>query len=77
MKILLQHLRTRLFLRNAGTWTDKVEEAHDFQHSQRVIDFVRQQQLEGVQIMVKFAEPQFDEVFPIPPVTSGFASARA
>ena len=70
MKILLQHLRTKLYLRSIGSWTAKCEEAHDFQHSQRLIDFVRDNRLEGVQIAVKFDEAEFDEVFPVPPIAS-------
>ena len=70
MKILLQHLRTKLYLRSAGSWTDKFEEAHDFQHSQRLIEFVRDNRLEGVQIAVKFDKAEFDEVFPVPPPAS-------
>jgi hypothetical protein len=66
MKILLQHMRTNLYLRSLGSWTDNPEEAHDFKHSQRLLDFVQNNGLEGVQIAVKFLESQFDEVFPIP-----------
>jgi len=67
MKILLQHMRTNLYLRSLGSWTDNAEEAHDFKHSQRLLDFVYNNGLEGVQIAVKFLEGQFDEIFPIPP----------
>ena len=67
MKILLQHMRTQLYLRSLGNWTVNHHEAHDFQHSQRAIDFVRENNLSGVQIAVKFIDSQFDEVFPIPP----------
>jgi hypothetical protein len=66
MKILLQHLKTNLYLRSLGCWTDNPEEAHDFKHSQRLLDFVHNNGLTGVQIAVKFMEQQFDEVFPIP-----------
>lgn len=66
MKILLQHIRTQLYLRSLGNWTANPLEAHDFQHSQRAIDFAREHALHGVQIAVKFVESQFDEVFPLP-----------
>ena len=69
MKILLQHIRTELFLRSLGNWTANYHEAHDFQHSQRAIDFAREHGLSGVQLAVKFVESQFDEVFPIPQST--------
>lgn len=69
MKILLQHIRTQLYLRSLGNWTANPHEAHDFQHSQRAIDFAREHGLGGVQLAVKFVESQFDEVFPIPQAT--------
>ena len=67
MKILLQHMRTNLYMRSLGSWTDNPDEAHDFKHSKRLLDFVYNNGLEGVQIAVKFFEGQFDEIFPIPP----------
>jgi hypothetical protein len=66
MKILLQHARTRLYFRGLGDWTANPQEAFDFQHSQRAIDFAHQNGLSGVQIAVKFFDCQFDEVFPLP-----------
>ena len=69
MKILLQHVRTQLYLRSLGNWTANHLEAHDFQHSQRAFDFAREHGLGGVQLAVKFVEPEFDEVFPVPQAT--------
>ena len=66
MKILLQHVRTQLYLRSLGNWTANHLEAHDFHHSQRAFDFAREHGLNGVQLAVKFVEPEFDEVFPVP-----------
>ena len=72
MKILLQHVRTQLYLRSLGNWTVNHHEAHDFRHSQQAIDFARENGLTGVQIAVKFSDSHFDEVFPIPPaITPG------
>jgi hypothetical protein len=68
MKILLQHARTGLYLREAGTWTANPFEALDFQHSQGAIDFARDHAIEGVQIAVTFVDHQFDEVVPLPPL---------
>jgi len=70
MKMLLQHVRTQLYLRSLGNWTASPHEAHDFQHSQRAMDFAREHRLAGVQLAVKFVDSQFDEVFPIPPAVS-------
>jgi len=70
MKILLQHVRTQLFVRTLGNWTANPLEAYDFQHSQRAIDFAHDHGLTAVQIAVKFIDPQFDEVFPLPTATT-------
>ena len=78
MKILLQHIRTQLYLRSLGNWTANPLEAHDFQHSQRAIDYAREHALNGVQIAVKFIDSQFDEVFPLPePTTAATPRLRA
>jgi len=66
MRILLQHVRTQLYLRSLGNWTANSLEGYDFQHSQRAIDFAREHGISGVQIAVKFLDGQFDEVFPLP-----------
>ena len=66
MKILLQHVRTQLYLRSLGNWTANPLEGYDFQHSQRATDFAREHGIGGVQIAVKFTDGQFDEVFPLP-----------
>lgn len=68
MKILLQHVRTQLYLQSPGNWTANPFEALDFQHSQEAIDFAREHNLPGVQIAVKFIDSQFDEVVPLPPI---------
>ena len=69
MKILLQHVRTQLYLRSLGNWTANPLEGYDFQHSQRAIDFAREHGIGGVQIAVKFLDTQYDEVFPLPLIT--------
>lgn len=66
MKILLQHVRTQLYLRSLGNWTADPRQAYDFQHSQRAIDFAREHSVTGVQVAVKFLDHEFDEVFAIP-----------
>jgi hypothetical protein len=66
MKILLQHMRTRLFLKSLGNWTANPYEAFDFEHSQRAVEFAEQNNLHGVQILVKFIDSQFDEAVPMP-----------
>jgi len=73
MKILLQHVRTKLYVRGLGNWTPHPVEAYDFQHSQRAIDFARAHGLSSVQIAVKFIDAQFDEVFPLPAAATALA----
>jgi hypothetical protein len=76
MKILLQHARTRLYVRGPGDWTSELHEAFDFQHSQRAIDFAHQHGLTGVQIAVKFIDSQFDEIFPLPVAMAAAAAVQ-
>ena len=77
MRILLQHARTRLYFRGMGDWTANPHDAFDFQHSQRAIDFARQNGISGVQIAVKFIDSQFDEVFPLPSVARAPVAQQA
>ena len=67
MKILLQDVRTQLYVQSPGNWTINPFEAHDFQHSQKAIDFAREHHLPTVQIAVKFLDSQFDEIVNLPP----------
>ena len=77
MKILLQHERTGLYLCESGDWTRDPAEAQDFEHTQRLIDHVRQTGMRGVHISVRFTDCDFDEVFPIPPNSNKAAVAVA
>lgn len=77
MKILLQHARTRLYVRGPGDWTLNLHEAFDFQHSQKAIDFAHLHGLTGVQIAVKFIDSQFDEIFPLPAAVASVSAQQA
>ena len=66
MRILLQHVRTQLYLRDLGNWTANAAEALDFHQSQNALEFARNHNISEVQITVKFADSQFDEVVPLP-----------
>jgi hypothetical protein len=61
MQIVLQHVKSGLYLKSPGVWTKEVGEALDFSSSQRAIRFIRQHQLEGVQVLVAFIEPAYVE----------------
>jgi aryl-alcohol dehydrogenase-like predicted oxidoreductase len=67
MRILLQHVTTQQYLRDAGSWTANPFEALDFQQSQAALEFARDHGISGVQIAVKFIDSQFDEIVPLPP----------
>jgi hypothetical protein len=68
MRILLQHARTRLYLKGLGNWTANPYEAFDFQHSQRAIDYACAHGISGVQIAVRFADSDSDEIAPLPAI---------
>ena len=58
MKILLQHVRTRLYLRSLDGWTANPYEACDFQHSMHAIEFAEKHQLQEVQLVVRFPDEE-------------------
>jgi len=68
MRILLQHMRTQLFLRNLGNWTANPFEALDFENSDAAAAYAKDHDLPGVQIAVKFPNSQLDEIMPLPPI---------
>ena len=70
MKILLQSLLNRLYFRRPGVWTANPEAAHDFERSQAVFDFVDQQNLHDVQLVVKIDYPPRLEAVPFELVPS-------
>lgn len=65
MRILLQNVRSKLFFRSGDVWTADPDVAFDFQRSQDLYDFVSEQQLEEVQLVVSFSNPRQFEVVPI------------
>ena len=69
MRILLQHVRTQLYFKSLGHWTANPYDAFDFQHSQKAIDLARDHSLAGVQIAVRFADCESDEIAPLPPLS--------
>ena len=65
MRILLQNVRNKLFFRSGEIWTSDPDAAFDFQRSQDLYDFVEKNQLQDMQLVVKFANPLQYEVVPI------------
>jgi len=73
MRILLQNRQTKLYVCRKENWTASAHLAHDFGHSQQALDFVRSQNLKDVQLVVKFEDPQWDEIVPLPLVVATLA----
>jgi len=65
MKIMLLHVETGQFLRSSNQWTANPDEAYDWQHSKRLLDYVKERGLEGMEIGVKFPGCDSVEVYPL------------
>jgi hypothetical protein len=66
MRILLQNTRTKQYFCLLDMWTANPKAAFDFRHSRQALDFVHKQELKEVQLVVKFEDPEWDEVVPLP-----------
>jgi len=66
MRILLQHRRNKFYFRRLGVWTSDVSTAFDFERTGRAIDFVNAHDLNDVQLFIKFADAEFDQVVVLP-----------
>jgi hypothetical protein len=65
MRILLQQKETGLYFKDIGSWTRSTAEAMDFLSSTAAIDFCVVNKLNGVQLVLKFEEHQYDIVLPV------------
>lgn len=65
MKILLQHRRTHQYVQTVDAWTKHDNEAHNFTHSQKAIDFAHEHDLTDVYVTVRFHDGDSDSV-PVP-----------
>ncbi len=65
MRIVLQHVLTKLYFCLGDKWTANPHTAFDFRHSRRAIEYVREQGMKDVQLVVKFEDRQWDEVVPL------------
>jgi len=64
MRILLQHIRNRLYFRRRGVGTSDMQTALDFQNSERAIEFARAFGLQAVQIAVEPERQRRERVRP-------------
>lgn len=65
MRILVQQKETGLYFKDVGSWTRGSSEAMDFVSSTSAIDFCVTNKLDGVQLVLKFEEQQYDIVLPV------------
>ena len=65
MKILLRDVETGQFLSGARNWTADLETAYDWRHSKRLLDYVKERGLEGVEIAVRFPGCDSVEMYPL------------
>jgi hypothetical protein len=65
MKILLQHVRSKLYFRSMGVWTVYPQWGYDFQNSHRAFEFAVSHGVTEVQLIVQFPDGA-DEIVPLP-----------
>ncbi len=68
MRILLQQKDTGLYFQDVGSWTRHSPEAMDFVSSSAAIDFCVTNKLNGVQLVLKFEEQEYEIVLSVKPV---------
>ena len=77
MKILLQNTQSKLYFCLLDLWTANPQVAYNFRRSQQALEFVRNQNLRDVQLVVKFEDPQWDEIIPMPMVVATLGQQMA
>jgi len=70
MKVLLQDLKSRLYLQGVAGWTENFEEALDFENTSRAIEFWRDNDLLNVQIVLRYNGSPYDVVLDVLPTRS-------
>ncbi len=60
MKILLRSTQTGLFYAGPDHWTGNGPEAFDFQQTDLALDTVRDSKLKGIELLMKFEDPEFE-----------------
>jgi len=64
MKVLLQNKKTRLFLKEPGSWTTQITDAYEFINSGKAIDFAFEHQLADVHVLLWFKEQNYSLTIP-------------
>ena len=68
MRILLQQKETGFYFRDINSWVRNTSEAMDFVSSAAAIDFCVTNNLSGMQLVLKFADQNYDIVMPVKPL---------
>lgn len=62
MKVLIQLIASKDFIQEAGQWTPDPDLALDFKNSTSAIKYLKQNDLKGIQVVLKFPESRYDIV---------------
>jgi hypothetical protein len=65
MKVLLQNIETKLFLKGPNSWTADVEKARDFPNSLNALNHCNANGLKNVQVLLKFKQERYDVALPV------------
>ena len=65
MKILLRDAGSGEFLCGADRWTANPDAAYDWRYSKRLLDYVRERGLEGMEIAIRFPGSDSVEIYPL------------
>ncbi|HWF20143.1 MAG TPA: hypothetical protein VG754_12810 [Verrucomicrobiae bacterium] len=65
MKVIIQSIATRTYLKSLKQWTSELDEAKNFGYFERAAHFVRKQNLREVQFAVPLPESDEVIVFPV------------
>ena len=60
MRVVLQQIATKLYFQAEGKWTIDPGEACNFGSSLKAIDYCLDQQMTGVDVVLKFSEAKYD-----------------
>jgi hypothetical protein len=65
MRVLLRSAKTRLYCVGIDQWTQDPDGARDFELAEQAIQFGREEQLTGMEVVLSYDDPFCDLVLPI------------
>ncbi len=77
MKVLLQNVQTKLYFGVMGVWTDNLSLAYYFRHPDQALTFARDKHLSEIQFVVRFDDPQWREITPVPLLVASLPFRRS